>query len=179
MAYHDRTTLTLAAPLTPPLASQAPALVLESRSDIARIHLKAHYRRLGTSARRLRFMGQPSEASMDKIADAALPDMLIEYVDQGIVRGVIEAYRTKGAHAEVALSLEDAYQGRGFGRMLFRAGLHTLKEMGVRHVDLYCMRNNTAVLALVRSAGGSVRYLYGDAFAEVCLDRVLAQPSAG
>ncbi len=151
------------------------APTLRTTLDSVREHLRTHYHRLGQASRRRRFMSQPSTAALDRIADRATPDLMLEIERDGAVRGLLEAYGTGEGHAEVALSVEDAYQGRGLGRELFNEGLRLLAERGVRVADITCLRDNAAVLRMIRDAGGRIRIQDGEAVAEIELRPVLDQ----
>lgn len=167
MDQHDQT-----------LLSPTTSLVLASGVEACRTALRAHYRRLGPRARRLRFMGAASIHATDQIAARARPDLLLEFVDGGVVRGVLEAYCTARNHAEIAISIEDAFQGQGHGRALFEAGLAELSRMGVKTAELYCMAENTAVLHLVRAAGGRMSSQDGEVVAHLHLPRIAPAQNA-
>lgn len=153
----------------------APLVVLEEEVEICRAHLRMHYRRLGPRSRRLRFMGDAPDAALDRLAERAEPELVVEALEEGVLRGVLEAYPTTPGHAEIALSVEDDCQGRGLGRALFTEGLRALAARGYRTADLLCLRENAPVLALVRAAGGRVRFEGGEAVVEIELGRVLEQ----
>jgi GNAT superfamily N-acetyltransferase len=151
------------------------APTLRATLDSVRDHLRAHYHRLGQASRRRRFMSQPSAATLDRIADQATPDLMLEIERDGAVRGLFEAYGTGQGHAEIALSVEDAYQGQGLGRELFEEGLRLLARRGFQTADLTCLRDNAAVLHMIRDAGGQIRIQDGEAMAAIELRRVLDQ----
>lgn len=161
----------------PAAALSSPAVLAFSNFrdtlESLRGHLKAHYGRLGPGSRRMRFMAQPSEAAMGRIAERAAPDLMLEIERDGAVRGVIEAYDIGDGHAEIALSVEDAFQGLGLGRTLFEEGLRHLAQRGFETASLYCLRENTAVLHLVQDAGGRVTSEGSEAHAVIELGRVL------
>ena len=100
---------------------------------------------------------------------SAKPQILLEFVEQGVVRGVLEAYRTSPGHAEIALSLEDGYRGQGHGRRLFEAGLMHLQSGGFRTIELHCLASNTAVLRLVSARGGEIHSHRGETYATLSL----------
>jgi GNAT superfamily N-acetyltransferase len=142
--------------------------------DLLRSHLKVHYRRLGPRSRRLRFLGDPPAETLDRLADRAEPELLLELVEEGAVRAVLEAHATTPGHVEVAISVEDGFQGRGLGRALFEEGLRVLALRGVRTADLYCLRENAALLHLVAGTGARLRWDGGEVHVEIDLGRVLA-----
>lgn len=155
-----------------------PAPTVRATLSSVRDHLRTHYRRLGQTSRRLRFMSEPSASALDHTAERATPDLLLEVERDGAVRGLLEAYGTGQGHAEVALSVEDDYQGLGLGRELFKKGLLLLAERGFRFADFMCRQDNVVVLHLIRNAGGQVRFRDGEAFAEVDLHRGLDRDRA-
>lgn len=159
------------APTTPDRRSPALRLVAESGDvDLLRAHLKGHYRSLGPRSRRLRFLGEPSAEALDRLAERAEPGLVLELVEEGAVRAVLEAYDAAPGHAEVAISVEDGWQGRGLGRALFEEGLRALAERGVRTADLVCLRENVALLRLVQGRGARIRWDGGEAQVEIDLD---------
>ena len=139
-----------------------------------RMQLKRHYDRLGRNSRRLRFLAEPSDSVINGIANRTAPDLMLEIERDGAVRGVLEAFDLGHGHAEIALSVEDAYQGLGLGRRLFEEGLRHLGRRGYTTADLYCLRENTPVLRLVKSAGGEITFQGSEARAEIDLSRVLS-----
>ena len=120
-------------------------------------------------------MAEPSTAGLDRIADGATPDILLEIEKDGAVRGILEAYGGEDGHAEIALSVEDAYQGLGLGRTLFEEGLRHLARRGYEAADLYCLRENIPVLHLARDAGGRIEYQGSEARIEIELGQALDQ----
>ncbi len=141
-------------------------------------HLRTHYRRFGQASRRRRFMSQTPPTAIDRIVDQATPDLILEIEQDGAVRGLLEAYGTGRGHAEIALSVEDAYQGQGLGRELFEEGLRLLAGRGVYTADLTCLTDNVAVLHLIRDAGWQIRIQDGEAVAEIERRRVLDRAHA-
>jgi GNAT superfamily N-acetyltransferase len=151
-------------------------LVAQSEDlDLLRSHLKGHYRSLGPRSRRLRFMGDPSPDALDQMADRASPELLLELVEDGAVRAVLEAYATSPGHVEVAISVEDRYQGQGLGRALFEEGLEVLASRGFRTADLFCLRENRVLLRLVSGTGARIHHEDGEVHVEIELDRMLDQ----
>lgn len=152
-----------------------PLPLFRDTAETLRAHLRAHYLRLGRGSRRLRFMAEPSSEALARMADRATPDLLLEIERDGAVRGVLEAYDAGHGHAEIALSVEDAYQGQGLGRTLFEEGLRQLARRGFGTADLDCLRENAAMLRLVRRAGGRLSFHGPEAHAEIDLTQVLGR----
>ena len=122
-------------------------------------------------------MGNTPIEALDRIVDRAEPELLLEIIEDGEVRAVFEAYATSPAHAEVAISVEDKYQGQGLGRALFDEGLAELAARGFRTADLFCLRENTALLHLVSGTGARLHMEGGETHIEIDLDQ-LRSPAA-
>jgi hypothetical protein len=71
----------------------------------------------------MRFIAEPSEAVLDRVAEQADPELVLEIGRDGAIRGVLEAYELRHGRAQIALSVEDASQGHGLGHTLFDEGL--------------------------------------------------------
>ena len=160
-------------PSAPPLLEEHDDL------DLVRSDLKDHYRSLGPRSRRLRFLGNPPAESLDLLADRAEPEIVLELIEEEAVRAVLEAYAASPGHVEVAISVEDGYQGQGRGRALFELGLEILAARGYRTADLVCLCENAALLHLVSRAGGRMRADGSEVQIAIDLDRVLDQASLG
>ena len=52
-------------------------------------------------------MGNTSVEAVDRMAERARPELLLEVIENGAVCAVLEAYATLPGHAEVAISVED------------------------------------------------------------------------
>lgn len=116
-----------------------------------------HYRRLSESSRSLRFMGKIKEDVLAKTANSSSPDITFGVESDGAYRGILELYITGVGRAEIGLSVEDAYQGRGIGRALFRRGLAEARARRLSSVDVHFLRSNHAIRKLCIEAGGDIR----------------------
>lgn len=119
--------------------------------------LLRHYRRLSETSRQLRFMGVMKEELLAKWAKSSSPDIAFGVESEGAYRGILELYITGAGRAEIGLSVEDAYQGRGIGRLLFRRGLTEARARRLRSVDVHFLRSNQAIRKLCLEAGGDIR----------------------
>lgn len=157
-----------------PTPSSSPLRLVGESGDLnlLRSHLKGHYRSLGRGSRRLRFMGSPSTEALDRLADRADPELLLEIVEDGSVRAVLEAYATSPGHVEIAISVEDRYQGQGLGSALLE-GLTVLASRSFQTADLFCLRENRVLLRLVSQLGARVRFAEGEIHIEIELARWL------
>mgnify|MGYP003672661584 CR=1 FL=1 len=118
--------------------------------------LGAHYLRLGRTSRQRRFMASLPDQTMQQIADRASPDIVLGIERDDRVVGVLELFKGPEDHAEIGISVEDAYQGRGFGKALFLDGLAAAERLGVRTADLFFASENRGIRRLVQSAGGEI-----------------------
>lgn len=118
--------------------------------------LAAHYARLGRRSRRNRFLANLPEHSVRRIADRAAPEIVLGVEAEDRVVGILEVFPAPDAHAEIGISVEDAFQGRGYGRALFLGGLAAAQGIGVRTADLYFSCDNIGIRKLVEEAGGQV-----------------------
>ena len=115
--------------------------------------LEEHYLRLSRASRRLRFLSPMADAGLRKIAHSAEPSAVVGIEIDGDIRAVLEIFPLKDGHAEIGMSVEDAYQGRGYGKQLFRAGLIEAQRLGISTADFYFARGNTGIKRLLTSAG--------------------------
>lgn len=154
------------------IPSPAPAPLIQPLADL-RATLLRHYLRLSTLSRRLRFLTPASDAGLRALAANATPDRVIALRLDGEIRGILELFRS-GSHAEIGISIEDAYQGQGHGRHLFDAGLREARSLGVKTADLFYSRENKGIHHLVETAGGTVRFIDQECEASIDLARLPA-----
>lgn len=155
-------------------ASPCPTPLPGPLSEIRRI-LAAHWTRLGAKSRRLRFLGLPDEAFFSRFASRLEPLFVIGLTIDGKVRGVCEVHQLPNRHAEIAISIEDEWQGLGYGRRLFEAGLKKAADAGIETADLFFAQENRSIAHLVHSTGGEIRSSYGDCEAHIRLEAFRSQ----
>ncbi|ANT63329.1 hypothetical protein AYJ57_22935 (plasmid) [Salipiger sp. CCB-MM3] len=135
----------------------------------ATVLLMRHWQRLSAAARRSRFQCPAGPDWLQRRAETSRPDLLLGLEADGETRAVMELYRAGDAHAEIALSVEDAYQGRGYGRRLFAAALDHAREMGVETVEATFSHDNRAMLQIALGAGAKIVSEHGNRCATVRL----------
>lgn len=118
--------------------------------------LAIHYQRLGRLSRRQRFLATLSNLSLQQLADRATPDIILSIEAEGRIVGVVEIFKGSNNHAEIGLSVEDAFQGKGYGRLLFLNGLSAARRIGIRTADLIFASENIGIRHLVTAVGGKV-----------------------
>lgn len=139
----------------PPLFARHPDVLPGKLSDW-RVALARHYKRLGRMSRLRRFMSVLSNQRLEQIAERASPDVVLGIEADGRVVGMLEIFSGADAHAEIGISVEDGYQGRGLGRALFLDGLAAAEKIGVRTADLYFSSENMGIRKLISEAGGQI-----------------------
>ncbi|WP_435988666.1 GNAT family N-acetyltransferase [Sulfitobacter sp. SH24] len=131
--------------------------------------LLRHYRRLSEASRRLRFMGGIKEEVLTQTANSASPNVMFGIEENGAYRGILELHIPEDGRAEIGLSVEDAYQGRGFGRALFQRGLSEARARQVQSVDVHFSNANAAIRKLCLEMGGDMRVNGTDSLSRITL----------
>ena len=145
--------------ITPPLST--------GLASIRKI-LLAHYLRLSALSRRLRFPGVVKNEGIGLIAQRASPDLVIALEIYGIERGLLELFVGSKDHCEIAISVEDPYQGQGHGQRLLDAGMHAARDMKLKTIDLYFSKQNDVIRAMLKHVDGKI-VDRGDAL-QACVD---------
>ena len=155
------------------VVSPRPNLLPGTLPDWRRV-LATHYARLGRASRQRRFMANLPDRSVRRIAGLASPEIVLGIEAEGRVVGVLEIFPGTDAHAEIAISVEDAYQGRGYGKALFIDGLAAAGRIGVQTADLYFSCENSGIHKLVTAAGGEVLRSGAECEAHIDISRCAA-----
>jgi GNAT superfamily N-acetyltransferase len=132
--------------------------------------LLGHLLRLGAEGRRLRFGGQAGEAHAS--AYCARLDwrrsLVLGWFAAGRLRAVGELKRIGGgAAAEIALSVEPPFRGRGVGTELCRRLLVRARNRLVARVHMLCLGENRRVQRIARGLGGALAFHPGEAEARL------------
>jgi RimJ/RimL family protein N-acetyltransferase len=63
--------------------------------------------------------------------------------------------RTSGQpdHAEIAITVTDALQGKGIGKIMLRRLIDCARDLGVRHIDASVLAENKRMINLIRKTG--------------------------
>ncbi|SLN36942.1 hypothetical protein PSA7680_01792 [Pseudoruegeria aquimaris] len=138
--------------------------------------LIAHYKALSDASRRLRFLTPAADdAYLEKIGHRIAPDHVIEITLEGETAGILEIYTGRDGHAEIGISMEDRFQGRGLGGQLFAAGLDACAQMGVTSADLYFSSANTAIMHMCQERGAHIEREGSDVMAYIDLSNEMAR----
>lgn len=131
-----------------------------------RTELQAGYRKLSTKSRHTRFFSPPADLSDDDLDyltkldyrdHCALAAFAADEPGQpgvAVARYVREADRSSSA--EVAVTVLDAYQGRGVGTLLTRLIGDIAARNHVRTLVYFVMWENEAMIDVLREAGARV-----------------------
>lgn len=126
-----------------------------------------HFRRLDPATRRLRFGVSVSRQFLQGYVEDILSIDSIVYgafVD-GSLRGVGELRVLLGRwppRAEVALSVEAAFQEEGIGDALFARLVASAQNRGVRTLYMMCLRENIRMQHLARKHEAYLKYEIGE-----------------
>lgn len=123
--------------------------------------LEAHFLRLAGHDRRMRFCGDLNDAAIRRhcaMIDWARTRILGCEVD-GTLRGAVELMVHPYPHtgeADLAMSIERAFQGRGLGVMLMRKALVLARNRCVGSVHMACMVGNRRMQKLAAKFGATL-----------------------
>jgi GNAT superfamily N-acetyltransferase len=135
------------------------------------------FERLSPRSRYLRFftpLPRLPKRTLDALMDVDQVDHIaLIALHEGRAAGVVRAVRDRDDRslAHLALTVVDAYQGRGLGRTLITAIRDAAAARGVRALVLDIHPENTVMLRLARSLGVSLGFRDGAAHGRLALHR--------
>lgn len=100
--------------------------------------------------------------NVDQRTHVALAAVLRERGEVRIVGVARYALEADPSLAELAVTVDDAWQGRGIGHRLLAALVRRARSAGVARLFGDCFPSNTAMLALLRDAGFVIESCPGD-----------------
>ncbi|MCD0421977.1 MAG: GNAT family N-acetyltransferase [Rhodopseudomonas sp.] len=122
-----------------------------------------HLMRLDADARRMRFFEDVSEFHVLFHAGAALSDgrPVLGYLEDGEIRGACELLETdRDNHlAEAAFSVEAEWRCQGIGGLLMAAMITEARRLGVRRIEMSCLRSNLPMQALAARFTSDLRQI--------------------
>lgn len=132
-----------------------PGLALRHIREEDAPRLRAFHQRLSPESARLRFPAPKRELSEAlsrrfTCVDGELRGAVVA-VEGDQIRGVAR-WDGEGAEAELAFVVEDAWQGRGLGRLLLHAVLHEVRLRGYERAFAMVLPENYRMLALLALA---------------------------
>jgi ribosomal protein S18 acetylase RimI-like enzyme len=150
------------------------AIAAPTAQEIPPSALGAHWLRLGPESRRQRFNGMVTDDGIREMAATNHAEVILAIDIDGRPRATLEIFLDGGRHAEIAISVEDPYQGMGYGRRLLDEGLERAAALGVETAELYFARGNTGIIRLALGVGAEIEWQGADGMAIV-----RCQPEAG
>ena len=120
--------------------------------------LLAAWKKLSEESRYTRFMSpvrEVSERMLDRATHPA-PDrelQLVAVADLEIVGGARYVAAPGSKDCEFAITIVDAWQGKGLARALLQALMRAAKERGFEHMDGFILASNAPMLGLARKLG--------------------------
>lgn len=132
--------------------------------------LGAHWLRLGPESRRHRFNGMITDRGLHDRASSSTAEIVLALDVDDRPRAALEVFQCGGQHVEIAISVEDAYQGQGFGKRLLQDGLRRAGAMGAKTAELHFARGNTGIIRLTLGAGARIDWRGTDGTATIALD---------
>ncbi len=135
-----------------------------------------HVLRLDAESRRNRFGGAVSDDFIRGYADltSSLDTVVHGFFIDGTLRGAAEL-RPLGRHlphqAEVAFSIERAWQSHGVGSALLRRTLLAARNRGYRHLHMACLAGNRRMQQLARKFDAELTFDFESVIGEVSSSR--------
>jgi GNAT superfamily N-acetyltransferase len=156
----DLRLMTHLSPMATPIRLSAPhGRYRRLGADDAR-HLRSHFLRLHPDDRRHRFMGAMPRALVHRYVRAIdwQRAVLVGCFIGRSLRGVCELYPIGGKQAEIAISVERRFQGRGIGQALVGRTLLLARNRGFTTLEFRCMVDNQRMRALVGKFDGQTTF---------------------
>lgn len=134
---------------------------------VERDEVRAHLLRLDPEDRRLRFGGQIGDEAVGRYADRLdwHRALLIGRLVDGEVRGLGELKPLSDAWprtAELAFSVERAWQNRGIGTDLLRRLIVMARNRMIRRLNMICVPENHKVVRIARKLGARPEFQPGE-----------------
>ncbi len=131
-----------------------------------RARFRDHLLRLDPTGRHQRFAMSASDDFVSGYAERSfhLDSVIHGWFADGELRGAGELRLIGGAkrEAEMAFSVENAWQGRGIGTELMNRTLLAARNRGMRRLYVNCLASNRHMQRLARRFGGELEYESGD-----------------
>ena len=131
-----------------------------------RERLQAHLLRLDSASRRDRFSGYLNDAAVVRYCDAIdwLDGLLFGWFEEGELRAAVQLVPLGFAwprEAELAVTVEPAWQDCGIGTELCRHALLVAQNRAISRVRMICLQENARMQRIVRKLRGQVVYIDG------------------
>ncbi len=110
----------------------------------------------------MRLSGQLGEREVTRMLDRTRGERLVVVATQSTeIRGIAELFPEDARRGEVAIVVEDAFQGRRVGRWLMRHLRREALQRGVQEFTGDVAYGNARAAALLRRSGGQLRMQLG------------------
>lgn len=154
-------------------AAQAPGIIRDLRSN-ENAQFRKHLLRLDGASLRDRFNGSVGPEFIAAYAARCFTEgkVIAGYFERGVLRGAAELHLSgRDAHhrpvAEIAFSVEKAWQRRGIGTRLFRRLIRDARNLGVETLYVSTHADNLAVRALALRLRAQLTFSASEAFGKV------------
>jgi RimJ/RimL family protein N-acetyltransferase len=146
--------------------------LLPTDADQLRRHLLA----LSPAERRMRFHGAVADAVIERRCRRIdwFRTVAIGYVVAGRLRGAAELYFDRSLwprEAELAVTVETPWQGRGVGTELTRRAVMVARNRGAERIVMLCLVENQPMRRIASKLAGALRHDGGAVAADVGLRR--------
>jgi len=118
---------------------------------------------LSPASRRLRFMAPIENLSRSQLTYLTELDHHwhlawgVTFAGQPVAVGRLVRMRGSGETAEIALTVLDAWQGRGVGKLLVKVLAEVGRSVGIERIEFEALPDNTRIVQLLKSFGAVPR----------------------
>jgi RimJ/RimL family protein N-acetyltransferase len=132
--------------------------VIRPLLPIETAEMRAHFLRLSDADRYLRFAGPAPQSVIDHYLGSLDWTRAIRLgaFQDGALRGLVELVGNLDGTAELAVTVECAYQHHGIASELVRRMLVIARNRGVRRIVSYCLSENLHMRDLIRKFRGEI-----------------------
>lgn len=135
---------------------------------------EAHLLRLTPEDRAMRFAGGVGGEAISAHVHGIdhFRTVILGYFDDGVMRGAAEIVRSRtpwSASAELAVTVEQPWQGRGVGTDLVGRALLIARNRTIASLQALCVTDNVRMQRIVRKFDGRLAYLSGMAEGDIRL----------
>jgi len=126
-----------------------------------RLLFRDHLLRLSQDDRISRFAGMRSDKGIDDYVaqiDFMRDHIKVAFDERLNVIAAIHLVMVDPESAEFALSIEQAYRGKGYGRALFKSAIRWMQNRGVKKAYSLCMRSNGPMLHIAETEGMQLHF---------------------
>lgn len=137
--------------------------------DISAHDYASHMHRLSKRSLESRFGQVPSDEALGAITQKAVRSSLVSIASADGPAGVAELHVLNQHVCEIAVSLEDHWQGHGMGQVLFEAACRLAVRTGFKAAVFVTNRKNGPMIRILRKNGASLFFEMQDVEATLML----------